>query len=381
MALTMKYILTLPALKSFKLIAGEDGLERDVVSAGIADYEFVDGIDYDLSKAFEKDSLVISSLLFAKDKPSLLLPAIKQLNESGVSAFAFKSVFFDNLPEEVIAYANENSFPIFSYKDGTWFENIIFQVMSAVEKDDARYLSEVHIEKMIKNTITQSEIDNIRRGISLLLSKTVSAVYIKSSDLDASGVFRAYYMSKSLRDKILVAKYNDGVFVLITTSTWNEKTHRVILDEACQLLSLPVNAESLVLSGMYPATELHKAFREAYYGWAAGLLSLRKVTSYENLGVYSALLPLSSSSELKTYAQSYLSRLKGYEETIEAYINNGGDIIATSINLNCHANTIRYRLSKMKELAGAEDETDHELFRDLSIAYAVASILSKNKNL
>ena len=37
MALTMKYILTLPALKSFKLVAGEDGLERDVVSAGIAD--------------------------------------------------------------------------------------------------------------------------------------------------------------------------------------------------------------------------------------------------------------------------------------------------------------------------------------------------------
>ncbi|MDD6043440.1 MAG: PucR family transcriptional regulator [Eubacteriaceae bacterium] len=381
MALTMKYILTLPALKSFKLVAGEDGLERDVVSAGIADYEFVDGIDYDLSKAFEKDSLVISSLLFAKDKPSLLRPAIKQLNEAGVAAFAFKSVFFDNLPEEVIAYANENSFPIFSYKDGTWFENIIFQVMSAVEKDDARYLSEVHIEKMIKNTITQSEIDNIRRGISLLLSKTVSAVYIKSSDLDASGIFRAYYMSKSLRDKILVAKYNDGVFVLITNSSWNEKTHRVILDEACQILSLPVNAENLVLSGMYPATELHKAFREAYYGWAAGLLSLRKVTSYENLGVYSALLPLSSSSELKTYAQSYLRRLKGYEETIEAYINNGGDIIATSINLNCHANTIRYRLSKMKELAGAKDETDHELFRDLSIAYAVASILSKNKNL
>ena len=71
--------------------------------------------------------------------------------------------------------------------------------------------------------------------------------------------------------------------------------------------------------------------------------------------------------------------MKGYEDTIEAYVNNGGDVIATSINLNCHANTIRYRINKMKDLVGAKNETDHELFRDLSIAYAVASVLSKIK--
>ena len=186
-------------------------------------------------------------------------------------------------------------------------------------------------------------------------------------------------MSKSLREKILVSKYDGGIFILITTSTWKEDSHRIVLNEACQTLSLPVVSEDLILSRIYPATELHTAFREAYYGWAAGLFSLRKVASYDNLGVYSALLPLSSSTELKAYAQDYLSKLKGYEDTIEAYVNNGGDVIATSINLNCHANTIRYRINKMKDLVGAKNETDHELFRDLSIAYAVASVLSKIK--
>lgn len=379
MALTVEKILTLPALRKLKLIAGRGGLERDIVSAGIVDYEFVEELNYDLSDAFEKDSLVISSLLFAKDNPSLIFPAIKKLNEYGVSAFAFKSIIYENLPDEAISYADENDFPIFSYKDGTWFENIIFEVMNAVEKDDARYLSQIHIKRMIQNTITQDEIDSIRRGISLPLNKTVSAAYIKLPQLDATRVFRAYYMSKSLREKILVSKYDGGIFILITTSTWKEDSHRIVLNEACQTLSLPVVPEDLILSRIYPATELHTAFREAYYGWAAGLFSLRKVASYDNLGVYSALLPLSSSTELKAYAQDYLSKLKGYEDTIEAYVNNGGDVIATSINLNCHANTIRYRINKMKELVGAKNETDHELFRDLSIAYAVASVLSKIK--
>ena len=79
MALTVKDILKLPSLKKFSLVTGAGGLDNAIISAGIADYEFAEGIDYDLSHAFERDSLVISSLLFAKGAPSLILPAIKLL--------------------------------------------------------------------------------------------------------------------------------------------------------------------------------------------------------------------------------------------------------------------------------------------------------------
>ncbi len=371
MALTVKDILKLPSLKKFSLVTGAGGLDNAIISAGIADYEFAEGIDYDLSHAFERDSLVISSLLFAKGAPSLILPAIKLLKESGVSAFAYKKVLFQTLPQEAISYAEENDFPIFSYQDGTWFENIIFDVMTAVERDDARYLSETHIEKMIQAAASQEEIDNIRRGISLLLDKSISAAYIKTPQLDAVRVFRAYYLSKNLREKLLAAKYEDGIFILITTSKWNETSHRIILDEACQALSLPVSAPDLALSRLHPAQELDKAFREAYYAWTAGLVSHRKISSYEAMGAYSAILPLAGTPELKSYANSYLDKLSGYADTIKAYIHNGGDVVATSLDLHCHANTVRYRLNKMKTLADAPNETDHELFRDLSIAYLV----------
>lgn len=378
MALTVKDILNLPSLEQFSLVAGKGGLDRDITTAGIADYEFAEGIDYDLSHAFERDSLVISSLLFAKDAPSLILPAIKRLNESGVSAFAYKEILFKTLPEEVISYADKNDFPIFSYQDGTWFENIIFDVMTAVERDDTRYLSEAHIEKMIKDAASPEEIERIRRGISLLLNKSISAAYLKTPQLDAVRVFRAYYMSKNLREKLLVSKYEDGIFILITTSKWNETSHRIILDEACQTLSLPVNAADITLSRLHPAPELHQAFREAYYAWAANLVSLRKASSYEALGVYAAILPLAGTPELRSYAQDYLDKLKDYKDTIKSYIHNGGDVVATSLDLHCHANTIRYRLNKMKTIADAPNETDHELFRDLSIAYIVMKTLENS---
>lgn len=371
MALTVNDILELPALKGFQPIAGKGGLDNDIITAGIADYEFASGIDYDLDGAFEKDSLVISSLLFAKDDPSLILPAIQHLKSSGVSAFAYKTVVFEALPDEVILYADKNDFPIFSYKDTTWFENIIFDIMVAVERDDARHLSEARIESMIRNTASQEEVDSIRKGISLLLNKTISVAYIKHPKLDNTRVFRAYYMSKQLRDKLLVAKYEDGLFILITTSKWDTGSHRLILDEACQSLSLPIAPSELILSDPHPAKELQRAFQEAYYGRIAKMLSSREIKSYESLGIYAAILPLADKAELQSYAKKYMSKLAGYEDTIKSYVNNGGDVVAASLDLHCHANTVRYRLNKMKELVGAKNETDHELFRDLSICYAI----------
>lgn len=378
MALSIKDILVLPSLKNFHLIAGESGLNNDVITACIADYEFADGLTYDIYHIFEKDSIVISSLLFARNQPELILPAVKALHQCGASGFAYKNVLFEKLPDEVLAYANDHSFPIFSFPSDIWFENIIFDIMAAVERDDERHLSEAHIEKMIKGIISQEDVNHIRHGISLLLSKKVSAAYMKLSEAEAARVYRSYYMSKNLRDKMIAAKYEEGIFLLITTLKSDEASHELILKEAWETLSLPGSYENATRSRLHDASQLHNAFQEAYYAWLANLLLFRKTASFNDLGVLPAIMPLSSTPELQNYSENYLGRLQGYEETIASYIKNGGDIIATSVDLGCHANTIRYRLNKIKDLVQVPNQTDHELFRDLSIAYMVVHTNSRN---
>lgn len=199
-------------------------------------------------------------------------------------------------------------------------------------------------------------------------------------DFDCERICRAYYMSKKLRDKLLVAKYEGGIFLLITTSQWSEATHRLILKEVCETLSLSCDPAEITLSRMHPAFELYKAFQEGYYAWIASLLSIKKNATFHELGVYTAILPLASSPELTFFSQNYMTQLDGYQDTIIAFVKNGGDITATAIELGCHANTIRYRLSKMKELLHSPEETDHELFRDLSIAYLIYSLPIYMKN-
>lgn len=376
MALTVKDIMTLPTLSCMELVAGEKGTNRSITCAGIADHEFAEGMNFNEPDYFEKDSIVITSLLFARDNPDLILPAVEFLVKSGVSCFAYKTVIFDDLPDEVLAYANAKSFPIYKYAD-VWYENIIFEVLTAVERNDTRYLSETRMEQMIQGRAGADEVEIIRRGISLLSNRTVSACYIKTPSLDAERIFRNYYMLKNLREKFIATKYDGGLFILISTLGSNEDAHRVILNEACQTLSLPLSTADIILSRLHPATELNKAFQEAYYGWIASLVSLYKVNSYEDLGVYSAILPLAKTPELKSYSENYLDKVKAFEDTIKVYINNGGDVVATSVDMQCHPNTVRYRLNRMKELTGAKNQTDHELFRDLSIAYVVSAVLSR----
>ena len=115
MALKVKDVLQLQSLQGMKLVAGKKGLDRVVCSAGIADYEFAPDIEYHNDSPFDKESFVISSLLFAHNDEGRILEAVKMLYEMGTSAFAYKDIIYGQLPQEVVRFANEKGYPIFAF--------------------------------------------------------------------------------------------------------------------------------------------------------------------------------------------------------------------------------------------------------------------------
>ena len=80
-------------------------------------------------------------------------------HKAGVAGLACKQVIYNVLPEEVLRYGEEHSFPIFLIEEGSWFENIIFEIMTAVEQDEARYLSEDLLRNMVHGTAAAGDID------------------------------------------------------------------------------------------------------------------------------------------------------------------------------------------------------------------------------
>ncbi len=374
MALTVQDILRLPCASTFQLLTGTSGLSKPIHSAEILDYEFSVGVECDSSDSFTHGSIVISSLLFAKDDTELLLQAIEELVNRDASALIYKKVIYDTLPEEVVAFAQSRQFPIFSYTDGTWFENIIFEITEAIRNDDSSFLTEEYVDKMVRGDLGKESMYQVSHGISLRLKDYSAAVYLQSDALIPERIENLYYHSKGLKVKCLPVPHKDGLFMLFTANTSSKSAFDAIFREAADILGMSHNTAT-VWSGIHLSHEkFGEIFQEAYYGWLAATTTGINFSSYSDIGIYQLLIPLADSPAMISFSSQYEEVILEYKDTCAAWIKYGGDATATSIALHCHANTIHYRLNRIKERIGYPEYSDSQLFRDLSIAFGVLSL-------
>ena len=386
MALTVKDILELPSGQRMKLLAGSKGLTRSVVSVEIADYEFapdikfVPGANFNLQDDMEPGSFIITSFLFAKDDPSLILSSIETMEEMGMAGLAFKQIIYDQLPAEVIDFAEKKNFPIFAFSKKLWFENIVFDIMYAVQFDDKVYLSEEKIDNMLSGKMTRSELDIILKGISLKLRRYISVIYISGKNLDAGRILRSFYLLKGFHSKGLMVRYEDSLFLITTSDRGDSKSHDLIRAEAFELLGIgtSMDEESMLIgcSDVHEPSQLDKAFRESRYCSTASSIEGSFFQHFSDTGIYQVILPSMDHAELIAFAKGITS---AYDinadlcETVKEYLASGGDVTKTSIALHCHQNTVRYRLGKIRELTGLTTASDSELFMQLKIAAVITN--------
>ncbi len=407
MALTIKDVLQLQSLQGFQLHAGQKGLSRYVVSAGIGDYEFCSDVDFPREEAFEPDSLILSSLLFAKGQPELLLPAVQQLFDAGVSGLAYKTVIFDELPTEVLDFCNSNEFPLFSFGSDTYFENIIYEVMNAVRVDDADLLSENNIRSMIENEFPRVQVSRFAKMLSLAFKGNAMGVYIKpiaasssgdartaddsradtdarpdgiahhvtdhsSFDVRAERCLKNLYLNRNLNDKVLLCLYDGGIFALLTAHQPKAEAFEVILTQLLEFLGLDASSLHICRSDIHPShKELDFCFRESYQAYLASVAEARSFGSYHEIGMYKFLIPQLANENMQKYAQSILESLRSkpeYFDTVRQLVLCGGDTLMSAEHFGCHQNTIRYRLQKIKALLGLENETEQDFYAILATA-------------
>lgn len=373
MALTVKDILELPCGEKMTLLAGEKGLDRPVVTVEIADYEFDPDVEYSAALDMETSGFIITSFLFAKNNPSLIMSAVRQMYDIGMSCVAYKQIIYDEPPSEVIAFANEKGFPIITMDNDLWFENIVFDIMYAVQFDDKVYLSEEKIASMLSGSMNRSELDIILKGISLKLRPYVSVVYIAGDSLDAGRILRSFYLLKGFHSKGLMVRYGDGLFLITTSAREDHMSHELIRREAFELLGIAQDT-SMGMSDVHKKTALDRAFREGWQCYIASVVEDSSFDSFSQAGIYRVLLPALDNEESVAFATDILGVLadkSDLQETAQEYIKNGGDIARTAAVLHCHQNTIRYRLGRIRELTGLQNVTDSELYLQLKAALLI----------
>jgi sugar diacid utilization regulator len=108
--------------------------------------------------------------------------------------------------------------------------------------------------------------------------------------------------------------------------------------------------------------DLYRAGSEAQLAVNVGEAEGRKTLAFEDTGAYRLLLPAMSEdpAELQRFYAETIEPLSRYDDqyetdlvtTVEAYLDNDGNVAATAKQLFTHRHTIRYRLERVKELCG-----------------------------
>jgi len=108
--------------------------------------------------------------------------------------------------------------------------------------------------------------------------------------------------------------------------------------------------------------DLHRAGAEANLAVNVGEAEGRPLLAFEDTGAYRLLLPAMSDdpAELERFYAETIQPLADYDEqyetelvtTVEAYLDNDGNVAATAKQLFTHRHTVRYRLERVRELCG-----------------------------
>jgi sugar diacid utilization regulator len=108
--------------------------------------------------------------------------------------------------------------------------------------------------------------------------------------------------------------------------------------------------------------DLYRAGNEARLAVNVGEAEGRPLLAFEDTGAYRLLLPAMSDDpgELQRFYAETVEPLSAYDDqyetelvaTVEAYLENDGNVAATAKQLFTHRHTIRYRLERVKELCG-----------------------------
>ena len=108
--------------------------------------------------------------------------------------------------------------------------------------------------------------------------------------------------------------------------------------------------------------ELYRAGKEALMAANVGDAEGRSPLAFEDTGSYRLLLPAMSEdpAELERFFDETVAPLAAYDDqyetelvaTVEAYLENNGNVTPTAETLFTHRHTVRYRLERVRELCG-----------------------------
>jgi sugar diacid utilization regulator len=363
-------------LEHFKLIAGQKGLDHIVENAVIFEYESIGHAP----ENYYKNDFIVSTLIFAKDRPELILSTIQKLVELGISGMAIKAVYDQTLPEEITKYADEQGLPIFLFSD-TYIEDVIVSINQYMKSEEnySRYEKEFY-ELLFENPSAR-EISEKAVLMNAGQKTNLASMYLCGRNSAGLELISDILSTVSLRkNKFYIAsdfrlyQFHQGLFILhnfyeaAKTEDYLQK-YQMLLSR----LAIPATAVVTGLSTVHEGPEgLGLCVRESYFACCYAQIKQQPQALFSDIGIYRFIFPMLVDKTCRAYYETVIAQIRQYDKhnhasiiaTLCEYVKSDCDIKRTAEKMYQHPNTIRYRMQKTFDLlgGGSEQEMLHILY-------------------
>lgn len=381
MSVKVRDALNLKVFKNneMRIIAGKEGLNRTIQRINVFDCPIDDDV---LDKnIIEKGDFFVTSLFVVKDNLEDMAELFKVLIQSKSSGICVINEYIHSFPEEIIQLANKNSFPVFLVDKDIPYGEIIKDIMELIIKDKEDTINEMRIEKLL-DTDNHEGILKIAYDINDNFLDNFVVFYLKDIGYQSN----CSYIVENVNNKTIwsAVKYKDGILLIITQEDHTKLKSQC--DYILDLIKSACNEYTLGISNFYMnITYLKKAVIEAITSCDFSHILEKSIIKYEELQLYSLLLPIKHRVEMVEFYNGIALPLQEYDEkfntnlfqTAICFVENDGNYGEVAEKLFQHENTIRYRMTKVKQIINME-EKDIEFLTQLSIMAKIHKLLNKS---
>lgn len=371
-----KDLLTLPSMARAKIIAGHEGLNRDIRWAykpeNMNFAEWIHG----------HELLIISSAVIGRDDfdPMKLVQESVRLHMSGI-LFLVGEEYIRSLSKKVLSFADENHMPIFVLPWNVPLIDVFEELGHAIAYRDRM----------------DSESMDILSCILLGTMKNDEALHYQAelAEYDFSGEQRIFvvhlediyqYDEMWLKEKLaecfgayhksmVTIRFSQNLVGITSVETEECDMIEEIFEKFCNAAEeqFPQFCCSIGIGNGYTElSKLQQSFKQA--SKCIGVKSFshidKNIIWYEKLGFIKVLMELGNREMLQDYQYQILGKLIEYDDenhtelikTLQAYFACNENLKDTAEMIFNHPNTIKYRIKRIEEILGIDFDNTHDKY-------------------
>lgn len=361
MYISVESIYNSPDFKELKVIAGKNGMHRNVSSVSVADMKAT----YSDRAFFEEGELFISSLSFFDDSnPEEINEYFDILIGQKTSGLIYSNNRDpeDYITEDIIKKCNSADYPLMVLKSEVSYASIMSMINRYIAFEDLTATYKYAIHEIQNRLLSSSDLHEL---ISRILPGSEEYIIALSFDGEIiSDIMFSNFIVNTLNSSTNVYAGGSGLkYYLMTEATESE------MEKHCsyviQSLKNYFKIENMGVSRIHKKWDIKAAINEATDSYGTACRSGKELVRFTPLSTFQLLSFVSDSYEAHAYYDEFkqiisskctVAHFDEMMDTLKSYVECHGDYKSMTEKCHQHENTLRYRINKLKTWLNMEDD-------------------------